>query len=49
MEGEQFTAISTGWSHTCALRADGTAVCWGTDWDGRATPPGGSEIQGDQQ
>ncbi len=27
--GEVFTAISCGDLHTCALRPDGTPVCWG--------------------
>ena len=31
--------LSSGWSHTCALRPDGTAVCWGSNADGEATPP----------
>ncbi|WP_161554236.1 RCC1 domain-containing protein [Stenotrophobium rhamnosiphilum] len=22
-------AVATGWTHTCALKADGTAACWG--------------------
>ena len=25
--------------NTCALREDGTAVCWGNDDDGRSSPP----------
>ena len=36
---ERFVAISSGWSHTCALRADGSPVCWGFDRDGQASPP----------
>lgn len=28
-------AITTGYSHTCALLADGTAWCWGADNDGQ--------------
>ena len=27
--GDGFIALSSGWKHTCALREDGTAVCWG--------------------
>ena len=28
-EDERFTAVSSGDAHTCGLRADGSAVCWG--------------------
>lgn len=28
-EGERFAAISSGAAHSCALRKDGSAVCWG--------------------
>ena len=28
-KGERFTSISSGYTHTCGLRADGVAVCWG--------------------
>ncbi len=38
-EGERFTAISTGTSNTCGLRADGTAICWGENTNGAAFPP----------
>ena len=30
--------------HTCALRPDGTPVCWGSNIDGAATPPPGVQL-----
>ena len=41
---EKFVSISSGDDHTCALRADGSPVCWGSnsyisDYMGQATPP----------
>ena len=27
--GTDFISVSAGWSHSCALRGDGTVVCWG--------------------
>ena len=33
------TAISSGDLHTCGLRGDGTAVCWGSNFYGQSTPP----------
>ena len=39
--GGPFKAVSGGWSHTCAIREDGTAVCWGADAYGQASPPEG--------
>ena len=35
------SSIASGVSHSCALRADGTAECWGANPDGAASPPGG--------
>ena len=37
-----FTAVSTGDRHSCALRSDGSVVCWGWNEYGQATPPAGS-------
>ena len=38
---ETFTAVSSGEHHTCGLRSDGSAVCWGWNRDGQATAPAG--------
>ena len=35
-------SISSGGDHTCGLRADGSAVCWGRSDLGQATPPAGA-------
>ena len=51
-QGEQFVAISSASNHTCALRRDGSAVCWGAQQGdmgdyghqvgfGQAEPPAG--------
>lgn len=45
-----FRAVSAGQWHTCGIRTDGSATCWGSDYDaedgetyyGQATPPGGN-------
>ena len=39
-EGERFSSISTGSSHTCGLGTrDGSVVCWGENLNGQAFPP----------
>ena len=37
-------AVSAGTFHSCGLRADGTAVCWGSNRDGRADAPSGKFV-----
>ncbi|MCY4133799.1 MAG: hypothetical protein OXG30_02650, partial [bacterium] len=37
-----FTAITVGWVHSCGIRADSTAVCWGDNSDGQADAPAGA-------
>ena len=32
--------VRAGQYHTCGVRTDGAAVCWGSDSDGQASPPG---------
>ena len=36
---ENLTSMSSGAAHTCGLRVNGTAVCWGRDWEAQATAP----------
>ena len=40
-----FTVISSGDLHTCALRLDGSPVCWGDNRRGQATPPEGAKFR----
>ena len=37
-------SVSAGAAHSCAVRTDGTLVCWGNDDDGQASPPQGTYI-----
>ena len=37
----KFNAVSAGRAHTCALRTDRTAACWGADSHGQSSPPAG--------
>src|ERR1700704_1738571 len=36
--------ISSGLYHTCALKSDGTATCWGLNGSGQSTAPGGTFV-----
>ena len=36
--------LSSGLRHTCALRPDGTPVCWGSNDYGQASPPPGEKF-----
>lgn len=38
------STLSAGQFHTCALRRDGTPVCWGSDHQGESTPPDGERF-----
>ena len=31
--------LSSGYNHSCLLRSDGSASCWGNNRSGLATPP----------
>ena len=39
-----FVLLSSGRHHVCALRADGTPVCWGQNGHGQASPPPGEKF-----
>ena len=39
------SVISAGGPHSCAIKADGTVVCWGRSAEGQATPPAGTFTQ----
>ena len=38
----QFTQIAAGKHHACGLQADGTALCWGRNFDASLEVPGGN-------
>lgn len=38
-------ALTIGAHHTCGIRQDGTAMCWGDNWYGEARPLPGSFIE----
>ena len=35
----RFSSVSTGFSHSCALRDTGEVVCWGATSPGARAPP----------
>ena len=37
-----FDSVSAGAIHTCGVRSDGSAACWGSNGRGLSTPPVGS-------
>ena len=39
--GGHYAAITVGYGHSCALRADGTITCWGNNRAGEADAPDG--------
>ena len=38
-QAADLVSLSSGSVHTCGLRSDGTAVCWGRDWAGQSSEP----------
>ena len=51
METTASTTIASGFSHSCAIRADDTIACWGNNGHGQSNPPPGqytSVTTGDQ-
>jgi len=37
--------VAAGETHSCGLKTDGTAVCWGSDHSGESTAPAGTFVQ----
>jgi hypothetical protein len=40
-----FLQVESGTIHTCGIRTDGSAVCWGRNDEGQATSPPGTFVQ----
>ena len=38
---EAFTALDSGNQHSCAIRSNGAAACWGAHYGGQTEPPNG--------
>ena len=45
VSAETSSAAVSGSAHTCGVRIDGTLACWGANYGGQATPPGGTFTQ----
>lgn len=41
----RYSTVSTYTFNACAIRADGTPACWGTNYNGESTPPAGTFVQ----
>ena len=39
-----FTAVSSGYQHSCGLRTDGAIECWGLNNEGQSDAPGGNFV-----
>jgi hypothetical protein len=39
-----WAAVSSGWSHTCGLKAAGYIICWGSNNWGQSRVPSGSDV-----
>ena len=37
--GAFFASVSAGGLHSCSLVSDGSVICWGSNYDGKSTPP----------
>ena len=45
VDGAVVGSVDAGRFHTCGVKTDGTAACWGNDFSGEATPPIGTFTQ----
>ncbi len=45
VEGVAFSSIISGGMYSCAIKSDGSVICWGFDGHGQSTPPSGTFTQ----